>query len=192
MKILLFAALVFSSLRLSGQYTGGNGKGEGLVVRNSTFLAVNLNAYQSGFGDGTGQTIAQNIALNTLFEAYTGGSNDGNGTVKQTNTALFVQNHGYQGGEGRGEGGQIRYGIKLAPCDGIRLAWNGNESVAWSQTSNWDCGSTPTASSIVSIPAAMPRYPSILTGNFTIKDLIMGTNTRLFISQLGKLTVTGQ
>ena len=51
MKILLFAALVFSSLRLSGQYTGGNGKGEGLVVRNSTFLAVNLNAYQSGFGD---------------------------------------------------------------------------------------------------------------------------------------------
>ncbi len=42
--------------------------------------------------------------------------------------------------------------------------WTGNNSTAWGNTANWDCGILPDANTDVVIPAGLPRYPVINNG----------------------------
>lgn len=44
---------------------------------------------------------------------------------------------------------------------GGAFSWSGSVSTDWNNTANWACGAVPTFGDNITIPAGMPRYPSI-------------------------------
>jgi hypothetical protein len=66
--------------------------------------------------------------------------------------------------------------------------WTGAVSASWNNTANWSCGTVPTASSDVVIPAGLGTYPVAGAGS-TARNLILASGASLTLG--GQFVLTG-
>lgn len=68
--------------------------------------------------------------------------------------------------------------------------WNGNESTAWENPQNWDCGTVPDAGTDVVINGGLTNYP-VISSNAVCRGTTVGAGAALTIADGFKLTVKG-
>jgi hypothetical protein len=184
----LFFMIFFTCQMVSfGQYTSGISTGYGTYSANLN-LGKNDGLYQGGDGEGY-SLIVQNLSLGTNDGLYKGGSGIGYLSLSQ-NLNLGTSDGFYQGGAGIGHNTLVAKYIRLSRCNDAQLVWNGNDTVGWANAANWDCGTAPVATSIVTIPTSPKRWPIVNT-NATIKALNMQSGAVIYLPNTNKLTVTG-
>jgi len=69
--------------------------------------------------------------------------------------------------------------------------WTGATDTDWQNTSNWKCGQIPDASTEVIINGGRSNYP-IITGNITIKKLIVNAGASVHVNPGVNLIITAQ
>ncbi|KAA9325025.1 SBBP repeat-containing protein [Adhaeribacter soli] len=69
--------------------------------------------------------------------------------------------------------------VTVNPCS---FTWTGATSTDWNVASNWSGNAVPSATSDVTIPAGLSRYPVISSGTATAKDLTIASGASLTIN----------
>ncbi len=69
--------------------------------------------------------------------------------------------------------------FQLAP--GSMISWTGNEDVNWENAANWSGNTVPTATSIITIPAGRPRYPTV-NATTTVRSLTCVAGTSVTVA----------
>jgi len=72
------------------------------------------------------------------------------------------------------------------------LTWNGSVSTDWFNAANWSCGTVPTATSDVTIPAGATFYPIVNSGTAVARNLTINSLGALHVPTGGTLDVKGQ
>ncbi len=140
-NIIICAILLLPNCRkiYAQKFRGGNGSGYATAFVANRNLTDGSTIGQFGGGRGMGYASIF-IANNNL----TAGSTIGR----------------FGGGIGMGTDGLYAGIFKLSNCDD-NLVWYGNQNTNWHNPANWDCGTAPTLSSMVSILANRPFQPTV-------------------------------
>jgi hypothetical protein len=189
--LLFLISFAFCSSNIMGQYLGGISNGFGSLPIANINLSLADSLYNGGTGTGFYLVVNPNINLSIQDSLYNGGLDDGSNFIA-TNLNLSLQDSLYNGGLGRGDNQLSQVLIRLSLCNDKLLVWNGNQSVFWNNATNWDCGTVPISTSIVSIPANATRMPVIAAGATASRVIVLPNATINLIGAASLLTLTGQ
>jgi hypothetical protein len=70
-------------------------------------------------------------------------------------------------------------------------SWTGSRSTDWADCANWSYGLVPTASLSATLPASLPRYPSLPSGTYLVQDLTIASGASLSTTSGATLQVSG-
>lgn len=187
----IFIALLFYSSNIYGQYLGGIGNGFGSLPIANINLSLADSLYNGGTGNGFYLLVNPNINLSIQDSLYNGGLDDGSNFII-SNLNLSLQDSLYNGGLGKGDNQLSQVLIRLSLCNDKLLVWNGNQSVFWNNATNWDCGTVPINTSIVTIPADAIRMPIIAAPAIASRVTVLSNANINLIGGASLLTLTGQ
>ena len=191
-RYLLFLIIfAFCSSNIIGQYLGGISNGFGSLPIANINLSLADSLYNGGTGTGFYLVVNPNINLSIQDSLYNGGLDDGSNFIA-TNLNLSLQDSLYNGGLGRGDNQLSQVLIRLSLCNDKQLVWNGNHSIFWNNATNWDCGTVPINTSIVTIPANAIRMPIIATPAIASRVTVLSNANINLIGGVSLLTLTGQ
>ena len=186
-----FDKLLNASLGIADSlYNGGDGNGFSTDTLLNGDISVADSLYNGGIGDGYSFDKLLNASLSIEDSLYNGGNGNGFHTIIVTNVILYSLDSLYNGGIGRGEIQLISPNINLGICSDS-LRWNGNISIAWGNPANWDCGTVPGINSIVIIPSAAVRYPTVFSST-EIRRLRLLNGASVTVQTGVILTLNGQ
>lgn len=191
MKILILILGVAMSLKIDGQFLGGNYDGADLEVLLST-----TTIYRGGTGNGYyGSEIIKNsfliysggskngydssTRLKSTVSIYSGESNDGHYSTSRLKNSFSI----YSGGSKDG------YALEKKILSYI---WSGTLGNGWNVVDNWVDGVIPNINSSVIIPSGLINYPKINAGLMSIgQDLNGGLYLckRLLIRENAEMTL---
>jgi hypothetical protein len=189
--LLFLLVLAFLPLATNAQYLGGIGSGFGSVSTLNLNLNLTDSLYNGGQGNGFYALINPNTNLSLADSLYNGGIGTGYIT-NNINSDLSIQDSLYNGSNGKGDNQLSVALIRLSLCNDKQLVWNGNQSVFWNNAANWDCGTVPIATSIVTIPTSYKFAPVIGAGSIASRVTVAPSANLYLIGGASALTLTGQ
>lgn len=190
-NLFLLLALFFLQFSINAQYFGGVSNGFGSVSSLNLSLSLVDSLYNGGLSNGFFSETNPFTNLSLSDSLYNGGIGTGFFT-NNFNSDLSIQDSLYNGGIGKGDNQLSQVLIRFSLCNDKILVWNGNATVFWNNAANWDCGTIPINTSMVTIPANAARMP-IIAASAIASRVTVFTNANLnLISGASLLTLTGQ
>jgi hypothetical protein len=190
-QFIVFWVIILVSIKSHAQYFGGLGGGFSGISTLNLNLSFTDSLYNGGLSNGFFSVNNSTINLSFTDSLYNGGLGTGF-LASISNINLAQQDSLYNGGTGNGENQLSVALIRLSLCNDKQLVWNGNQSVFWNNAANWDCGTVPVATSLVTIPASYTRVPAIGASAIASNITLQAQSTLVILKDIGKLTLTGQ